>query len=133
MNFKRYLAELNDIELGQAFEKHETPIEGSIFISNSKIRAEINFALDLELDEIFNSPESGIQKVRNVLGRFNIDFPALYGADSDGDEVVFDIGEYYLYLIYSLTDDGHYEFYAEVTDEEGLEEILSDEDEEEEV
>jgi len=32
-----------------------------------------------------------------------------------------------------LTDDGDYEFYAELTDDEGLEEIISDEEEEDEV
>ena len=37
----------------------------------------------------------------------------------------------YLYLIYYLTDDGRYEFYAELTDEEGLNEIMSDEEEDE--
>ena len=39
---------------------------------------------------------------------------------------------FYLYLIYYLTDDGRYEFYAELTDEEGLNEIMSDEEEDEE-
>jgi hypothetical protein len=37
----------------------------------------------------------------------------------------------FLYIIYYLDDDVHYDFYAELTDEEGLQEILSDEGEEE--
>ena len=40
--------------------------------------------------------------------------------------------KYYLYLIYALTDDSNYEFYAEIVDENGLEEIESDEEEDEE-
>mgnify|MGYP003342905163 CR=1 FL=1 len=90
MNFKQYLAELNKlegIEAGQAFEKHETPTDGSISISNPKVRAEINYRLDGELDDIFLSPESGIQKVRKVLHRFSLDMPALYDADVEGDEI----------------------------------------------
>ena len=150
MNFKQYLAELNNIEPGQAFEKHETPTDGSISISNPKVRAEINYRLEGELDDIFLSPESGIQKVRKVLHRFSLDMPALYDADVEGDEIVIQLDQFgkvidithllpnkveevfYLYLIYYLTDDGRYEFHAEIADENDLNEILSDEEEDEE-
>ena len=150
MNFKQYLAEFYSIEPGQAFEKHETPTDGSISISNPRVRAEINYRLDGELDDIFLSPESGIQRVRKVLHRFSLDMPALYDADAEGDEIVIRLDQFgrvidftnlipnkveeifYLYLIYYLTDDGRYEFYVELTDEEGLNEIMSDEEEDEE-
>jgi len=150
MNFKQYLAEFHNIEAGQAFEKHETPTDGSISISNPRVRAEVNYRLDGELDDIFLSPESGIQRVRKVLHRFSLDMPALYDADAEGDEIVIRLDQFgrvidftylipnkveeifYLYLIYYLTDDGRYEFYAELTDEEGLNEIMSDEEEDEE-
>jgi hypothetical protein len=150
MNFKQYLAEFHNIETGQAFEKHETPTDGSISISNPRVRAEINYRLDGELDDIFLSPESGIQRIRKVLHRFSLDMPALYDADAEGDEIVIRLDQFghvidftnlipnkaeeifYLYLIYYLTDDGRYEFYAELTDEEGLNEIMSDEEEDEE-
>ena len=150
MNFKQYLAEFHNIESGQAFEKHETPTDGSISISNPRVRAEVNYRLDGELDDIFLSPESGIQRVRKVLHRFSLDMPALYDADAEGDEIVIRLDQFgrvidftnlipnkveeifYLYLIYYLTDDGRYEFYAELTDEEGLNEIMSDEEEDEE-
>jgi hypothetical protein len=150
MNFKQYLAEFHNIEAGQAFEKHETPTDGSISISNPKVRAEINYRLDGELDDIFLSPESGIQRIRKVLHRFSLDMPALYDTDAEGDEIVIRLDQFgrvidftnlipnkleeifYLYLIYYLTDDGRYEFYAEITDEEGLNEIMSDEEEDEE-
>ena len=150
MNFKQYLAELNSIEPSQAFEKHETPTDNSISISNPKVRAEINYRLDGELDDIFLSPESGIQKVRKVLHRFSLDMPALYDTDAEGDEIVIRLDQFghiidfthlmpnkvedtfYLYLIYYLTDDGRYEFHAEITDEEGLNEIMPDEEEDEE-
>ena len=150
MNFKQYLAEFHNIEAGQAFEKHETPTDGSISISNPRVRAEVNYRLDGELDDIFLSPESGIQRVRKVLHRFSLDMPALYDADAEGDEIVIRLDQFgrvidftnlipnkveeifYLYLIYYLTDDGRYDFYAELTDEEGLNEIMSDEEEDEE-
>ena len=37
----------------------------------------------------------------------------------------------FLYVIYYLTDDGRYDFYAELTDEASINEIMSEEDEEE--
>jgi hypothetical protein len=37
-----------------------------------------------------------------------------------------------MYLIYSLTDDNRYEFYAEVGDEERMRELMSDEEIDEE-
>ena len=107
-----------------------------ISITDEKVREGINRHLDNELDDTILSPESGIQKVRKVLARFGVDMPALYGTDPEGDEIVIDLeevdGKYYLYLIYALTDDNRYEFYAEIVDEEGLEEIESDEEEDEE-
>jgi len=107
-----------------------------ISITDEKVRDGINRHLDNELDDTILSPESGIQKIRKVLARFGVDMPALYGTDPEGDEIVIDLeevdGKYYLYLIYALTDDGRYEFYAEIVDEEGLEEIESDEEEDEE-
>ena len=148
MNFKQYLAELNNIEPGQAFEKHETPTDGSISISNPKIRAEINYRLEGELDDIFLSPESGIQKVRKVLHRFSLDMPALYDADVEGDEIVIQLDQFgkvidfthlipnkveevfYLYLIYYLTDDGYYDFYAEMANDDRVDSLLSDTGEE---
>ena len=107
-----------------------------ISITDEKIREGINRHLDNELDDTILSPESGIQKIRKVLYRFGIDIPALYGTDPEGDEIVVDLEEtgnkFYLYLIYALTDDGNYEFYAEIVDDKGLEEIESDEEEDEE-
>ena len=94
MNFKQYLAEFHNIEAGQAFEKHETPTDVSISISNPRVRAEINYRLDGELDDIFLSPESGIQRVRKVLHRFSLDMPALYDADAEGDEIVIRLDQF---------------------------------------
>lgn len=109
-----------------------------IDITDENIREGINRQLDNELDDTILSPESGIQRIRKVLARFGVDMPALYGVDTEGDEVVIDLTEdevdkkYYLYFIYALTDDNRYDFYAEITDDAGLDEIESDEEEDEE-
>jgi hypothetical protein len=121
MKFKQYLAEMeSDQEIGDM-----PSIDGNIL-------EEVNSQLETELQETILSPESGIQKIRKVLGMFDMDMPALYDVDPEGEEMVFGIAGSYLYIIYALTDDGRYDFYAELTDEEGLSEILSDEGEDEE-
>ena len=118
MNFKSYL---------------QGHVEESPF-SDSEIRAEINRALDSEIDStIMMTPESGVQRMRKVLSRYSIDFPAFEDLDTDGDESIYELdANVYLYFIYYLTDDGNYEFHAEITDDEGIEEILSDVEEDSE-
>jgi hypothetical protein len=121
MKFKQYLAEM---ESDQEVENMPS-LDGNII-------DEVNSQLETELQETILSPESGIQKIRKVLGMFDMDMPALYDVNPEGEEMVFGIEGSYLYIIYALTDDGRYDFYAELTDEEGLSEILSDEGEDEE-
>ena len=112
MNFKSYL---------------QGHVEESPF-SDPQVRAEINHALDAEIDNtIMMTPESGVQRMRKVLSRYSIDFPAFEDLDTDGDESIYELDAgVYLYFIYYLTDEGNYEFHAEITNDEGIEEILSD-------
>jgi hypothetical protein len=143
MKFKQFMEELTSIESGQAIEAHEPTGEGSSAIDNPKIRMEINYRLTNELYSSFLSPEGGIQAIRKVLHRFGFDMPALYDANPEGDEIVFDIEQFgqenlttNIYILYYLTDEGHYEFFAEVGDDARMDELLSDgeeEDEEEQV
>ena len=63
--------------------------------------------------------------------------PPAYEFDPEGDEIVFYLKEFgrtnnhnalnaYLYVLYYLTDDNRYDFYAEVTDEEKINEYIED-------
>ena len=124
MRFKQYLDEMAEIENGQEEMESE----------ESEDLSQVNFRLADELDDTFISPESGILAIRRVLEKFDLELSALYGVNPEGEEIVTDIGETNLYILYNLTDDGRYEFYAEIGDEERMEELLSDEeiDEEEE-
>ena len=121
MRFKQYLAEM---ESDQNFDSMPALDNGII--------EQVNAQLENQLQDTILSPESGIQKIRKVLSMFDMDMPALYDVDPEGEEMVFGIDGSYLYIIYALTDDGRYDFYAELTDEEGLNEIMSDEGEDEE-
>jgi hypothetical protein len=124
MRFKKYLDEMVVIENDQEEMESE----------ESEDLSQVNFRLADELDDTFISPESGILAIRKVLEKFDLELSALYGVNPEGEEIVTDIGETNLYILYNPTDDGRYEFYAEIGDEERMEELLSDEeiDEEEE-
>ena len=142
MRFKQFIDEmdLTSIETGQAEKAHEPTGEDRIEIDNPKVRMEMNYRLMNDLYLPFLSPESGIQAIRKVLHRFGFDLPALYDANPEGDEFVIDINQFgqenlasNLYVLYYLTDEGGYEFYAEIGNDSRMEELLSDDGDFEEI
>ena len=93
---------------------------------NSAVAGAVNKGLEMELDDIILSPEIGFYKMRKVLHRYGFDLPVLYDTEEEGDESIFDLHDgSLLYVLYYLTDDGNYDFYAKLTDEAGVEEMLS--------
>jgi hypothetical protein len=138
MKFKQYLQELTEIEPGQAEEAHEPTEKASSSIDNSRLRMEVNYRLVNGMNQIFHSPEEGIQAIRKVLHRYGFDLPALYDADPEGDEVIIEIAQYggdtdgetNIYILYYLTDEGFYDFYAEIGDDERMEELVDETGEE---
>jgi len=141
MRFREYLQELDlsAVEDGQAEDAHEPTGEASSQITNPRIRMEINYRLTNELYQPFLSPEGGIQAIRKVLHRYGFDMPALYDADPEGDEIVFEIDQFgqenlstNLYILYYLTDEGHYEFFAEVGDDARMNELMAEGEEDNE-
>jgi hypothetical protein len=139
MRFKQFVEELTGIQSGQAADAHEPTGEGSSAITNPKIRMEMNYRLTNELYGPFLSPEGGIQAIRKVLHRYGFDMPALYDANPEGDEIVFDIEQFgqenlstNIYILYYLTDEGHYVFFAEVGDDARMDELLADGEEDNE-
>ena len=141
MKFKEYLQELDlsGVEDAQAEKAHEPTGEASVQITNPKIRMEINYRLTNELYGAFLSPEGGIQSIRKVLHRYGFDMPALYDADPEGDEIAFEIEQFgqdnlatNIYILYYLTDEGHYEFFAEVGDDARMDELMTEGEEDNE-
>ena len=121
MRFKDYLNEC-ECDMPQVAPSEVSPIDHS----------SVNYRLADALDKEFLSPESGIQAIRKVLGRFDLELPALYGASTEGDELVLELENVHIYILYYLTDDNRYEFYAEVGDEETMNDLMSDEETDEE-
>jgi hypothetical protein len=121
MRFSKFLIEMDQVIPAQ--QSSENPI----------VNSEINSQLSVELDGIITSPNLGIQKIRKVLFRYGLDLPAIYEILEEGDEFAIELdGELFLYVLYYLTDEGNYDFYAEVTDWNGVDELLSDEEDLEE-
>jgi hypothetical protein len=118
MKFKEFLIELAMPEV-------------SLMARDVAVEEEINRQLEMGLKDVILSPQIGLYKVRKVLNRFGYDLPTSYVPDQDGDEVVLDVfgSDSLLYVLYYQTDDGNYDFYAHVDDDEGIEEILSKDEE----
>lgn len=122
MRFKDFLIEM------------AMPIDTSIAIDVVNEES-INKQLSKELSSTILSPQIGFYIIRKVLRSFGYEIPSSYEIETDGDEVILDIigTDSLLYVLYYISDDGSYDFYALIEDEEGLEELISaDEDLEEE-
>jgi hypothetical protein len=102
------------------------PVDPSIAIdvANEEL---INGQLTKELSSTILSPQIGFYKIRKVLRSFGYNLPISYEIETDGDEVILDIigTDSLLYVLYYISDDGSYDFYAMVEDEEGIEELIS--------
>ena len=122
MRFKDFLSEL------------AMPVDPSLAIDvvNEEL---INEQLSKELSSTILSPQIGFYKIRKVLRSFGYDMSTSYEIETDGDEVILNIvgTDSLLYVLYYISDSGSYDFYALIDDEEGIEELISaDEDLEEE-
>jgi hypothetical protein len=117
MKFKQFLTEL------------AMPVDSAV--QDVAIEEAVNAQLDKELQDVILSPQIGFLKIRKVLRMFNFDIPTSYAIEQEGDEVVLDLlgdTDSLLYVLYYQTDDGNYDFYARVDDEEGIEEIISEDE-----
>ena len=94
---------------------------------------EVNESLFDELARPVMSPQSGFLIIRGVMSSFGYEFPLVYDlSDEEGEHIFVLKPDNYLYVLYSVSDDGYYEFHAEITDGDGLDDILSEGEPEEE-
>lgn len=116
MNFKEFITE--SLEMGS--------MESEISIDPT-LMAKLNLLLMVELTEPVLTPEAGLSKIRKILYTENIVFEPMFDLEEDGDEIATHlVGDSFLYILYYLTDEGYYDFYAEVTDEQGINDALAD-------
>jgi len=126
MNFKEFLSESYGTFINQ---EPDVPQDQVIRLANQYLQK--------ELITTFESPDEAFFKIRKILLRFFIELPPVYDLDEEGDELVFYLKEFqrtnnhnaidaYLYVLYYLTDDDRYDFYAEITDKENIEKFIED-------
>jgi len=121
MQFNKFLIELEN--LTETPEPNDSPI----------LQSDINNRLAQELQDIIISPSFAFVKIRKVLYAYGLDMPTLYDIDQEGDELALELDDgLFVYILYYKTDDENYDFYAEVTDWDGIDKLMSDEDEIEE-
>jgi len=89
----------------------------------------INEEININIDENLITPQTAMQRVRNVLENYDVDLPIVFDMNEDGDEYAFKVDDHYLYFIYAKNEMGFYECYSEITDEAGLQELLEEDGE----
>lgn len=119
MKFLDFITEMEEVEAEMA--------------SSSLPMDAINELLVSAFEGPIVTAEAGVRLLSQILSNYNVDVPAIYGMDPEGDEILIDLQPgVHLYIIYADNDAGLFDFYAEVVDDEGLKEILEDEEDDEE-
>jgi hypothetical protein len=121
-------------------------------LAKENTRNEINRNIAAELSRTWMNPYGGWMKIRKVLSMYNIFLPnVIFQDEEEGEEVIAiqqfgdkfgadlsgvvtsphepDDAEFYLYYSYGIGDSGFYEAFAVVTDEDGLNDLMSDDTE----
>lgn len=123
----------SSIKPGQAEDAHHPTGEASSSIDNPHLRSKINFELVGEMSNDYKSPQVGFESIRKVLHIHGLTMPVDYEINPEGDEIVIELDQfgcitgYSIYIIYSLSEKGVYEFYAEIGDDDQMEDLLADE------
>jgi hypothetical protein len=130
MNFKQYLNEQEEIPA----EQEQTPVSTEIADEPDESGEELFDSVNESLYEAFTenvvTPQSGFQIVRDIMESYDFEIPMVFDLDDEDGEQIFvlDMEDSFLYVLYSINESGYYDFHAEMTDGDGLEDILSEED-----
>ena len=94
---------------------------------DSETKQKLNLLLLVELEKPVLTIETGMSKFRKILYLDGIAFESFFDFEEEGGEIATQLNDAdYLYILYFPTDDGYYDFYAEVTDENGIIEAMSE-------
>jgi hypothetical protein len=94
---------------------------------DSETKQKLNLLLLIELEKPVLTIEAGMSKIRKILYLEGIAFESFSDLEEEGDEIATQLNDAdYLYILYFPTEDGYYDFYAEVTDENGIIQAMSE-------
>lgn len=130
MNFKQYLSEQEAIPAELSDEPISDEVADEPEERGEELFDSVNEALYEAFKENVMTPQAGFQTVRDVMESFNFEIPMVFDLDDEDGEQIFvlDMEDAFLYVLYSINEAGYYDFHAEMTDGDGLEDILSEED-----
>lgn len=146
MRFKEFISEQG------GYNVPVVPIsKDTVDITKPQTRGEINLNLAAELSRQFINPYAPWMAIGKVLSMYGINLPKVILADvEEGEEIVAldqfggawgakpdgtqtppnerDLPDYYLYFNYGIGEEGFYEAFAVVVDENALNDILETDD-----
>lgn len=125
--------------------------KGFVGVDSEAVRDNINSLLNGVTTSGFITPYIALEKIRKVLANFHIFLPKVVFNDGDSGIHTFEISQfgekigmtddgkvvtkendpYHLYFEWQMNDDGMFDVFSEVVDEEELEELVDDYNEEE--
>lgn len=115
MNFKEFITE--------SIDESMPGISGI----DPEIKQKLNLLLLVELETPVLTIESGMLKIRKILYLEGIVFESFFDFEEEVGEIATQLTDNdYLYILFFPTEDGYYDFYAEVTDEKGIIEAMSE-------
>jgi hypothetical protein len=108
------------------------------FLTEMNNYGQVNDQLGQQLAKFVPSIEQAFDSIRATLSMHEYSLQESLVYDVEGDELVFELNSNnelkercFLYVIFYRTDDGQYDIFAEVTDEEGLDALMSEDTDEE--
>ena len=126
---------------------------GSVDLNSDKTVLEINTLMAQSTEQAFITPHIALEKVRKVLANFGVHIPGrkfLEGETGDFTVELFQFGGaigktadgsdldgtenlgHFLYFEWQLNENGYFDVFAEVVTSDELEDLLSDEEDQEE-
>ena len=133
----QFMTDIIDPQLGETVLDPACGTGGFLTCSIEHLRTQVKTAKDRE---VLQKSIRGIEKkpLPHLLCTTNLmlhgfDLPAVYEPDREGDELVIEVNQFgfddldsNVYILYFMNDKGVYEFYAELGDDQRMDELLSD-------
>lgn len=127
------------------------PGDDSVDIEKPETKARVNSLLAQALEQSFITPYMAIERISNVLAKFHIPIPKTRFLEGDHGYQVFDVVQFghkfgmtdqgevvqkegcscSIYFEYQLNEEGTFDIFCEIVDEDELDDLLNDVEEEE--
>lgn len=131
-------------EINEENNPYSLTDKGFVGIEDERVRDNVNMLLNAVTAQAYITPYIALQRIAKVLANYHIAIPQYtfmegdhgvaafnadqfgirFGMDNQGNVVKKD-SDYYVYFEYQMNDEGMFEVFCEVVDDEELEELVS--------